>query len=797
MLCILMVVVISIPSSAISAKTTNKKLLKNTITYCDKMDKSDYTSKTWKTFQKELKDAKTVYNKKKSNDKAFVKEKENLEKAKANLMFVTSKDKGNPLLFRQLTTKQIVSEMGAGWNLGNTMDGHDSSWNPSETAWQSDVTTKALIKSVHDLGFNTIRIPVTWGTMINDKKDYAIDDTWISRVQDIVDYAISQDMYVIINIHHDGVGQEGGWLNSGAENIDSVYEKFEHTWRNIANRFKDYDEHLIFEDMNEVGYSDYFSDTAKVVNFNQIFVNVVRSTGSNNSQRWLSVPPRQTNIELASNSFYGFTMPKDTVKNRIFVSVHYYDNGLSFPENKTTTEYYAQSIPILAEDFKNMADTFTSKGIPVILGEYGAVNKNNSIDRALYYEGITKICQNYGIVACAWDSNGYDPTQSPDYAFGIIDRKNNKSIYPEVMSGIMRGTYLKSTSKKFADVVKNPVITKISGVTFSDTALSMTIGDSKIITTKLQPTKTNDILLWKTADPTVVTVSNGHVLARGIGTTTLTAFSQSGSFTENITVTVKAKSSSKPCTAIVADKDSYEVATGKYLYLNASCSPSDSDDYLTYKSSNESVATVSTIGKIVGISEGTADIIVVASNGITKTIKVTVTASTDPVVVDNNNLKLALNVYYNDSTHAYFKNENGKPVEITGNGQYTVTFNCDDDLTRSAVDVGVKSLSNIGAIYIKDYRVTESKLTQSGLASCDIMYNKITVDGVDLTITQTAPKSGIKNTGVFDTNDPINAYDGSCVKEVTTKSNVINFSGIKNPKKITITFTISNLVYKK
>ena len=112
------------------------------------------------------------------------------------------------LPYRVLTGEQLTQEMGMGWNLGNTMDGH-TGFTPNETLWQNVRTTKELMKAVHDLGFNTVRIPVTWGTMIDDENGYAIDEKWLGRVQDIVDYAIEQDMYVIVNIHHDGAEQSG------------------------------------------------------------------------------------------------------------------------------------------------------------------------------------------------------------------------------------------------------------------------------------------------------------------------------------------------------------------------------------------------------------------------------------------------------------------------------------------------------------------------------------------------------------------------------------------------------------
>ena len=153
-----------------------------------------------------------------------------------------STEEGNPLPFRVLSANEMIAEMGTGWNLGNTMDGH-SGHIPNETLWQDDKTTQALIDAVHDLGFNTVRIPITWGEMIED--DYSINDKWMSRVQDIVDYCIAQDMYVIINIHHDGADQSG-WLDISTKDVEKLYEKFAGVWNSIATRFKDYDEHLIF-----------------------------------------------------------------------------------------------------------------------------------------------------------------------------------------------------------------------------------------------------------------------------------------------------------------------------------------------------------------------------------------------------------------------------------------------------------------------------------------------------------------------------------------------------------------------
>ena len=162
-------------------------------------------------------------------------------------------------------------------------------------------------------------------------------------------------------------------------------------------------------------------------------------------------------------------------------------------------------------------------------------------------------------------------------------------------------------------------------------------------------------------------------------------------------------------------------------------------------------------------------------------------------------LLLALNVMYNDADSAYYGNEVGPVIEAKGDGQYTVTFDCATDLSDAAKSAGVRGLKYLTSIYIKDYAVTSGKLGASNLTACNIQYDKIVVDGVELTITSTEPKNGIKTSGIFDTNDPINSWDGSAVAEVDlvdADAHVINLTTSDNPQKIEVTFTLSGLTFK-
>ena len=159
-------------------------------------------------------------------------------------------------------------------------------------------------------------------------------------------------------------------------------------------------------------------------------------------------------------------------------------------------------------------------------------------------------------------------------------------------------------------------------------------------------------------------------------------------------------------------------------------------------------------------------------------------------------LRIALNVMYNDADGAYYGNEVGDYIEVTENGQYTLTFDCDTQLSDNAKRSGIRALKNLTSIYIKDQDVTNGVAGKSALVSCDIKYDKIVVDGTEFTITITEPKNAIKSSGIFDTNDPFNSWDGSAVAEVEAIDHVLNMTNLENPKKVEVTFTLSNLVFE-
>ena len=769
--------------------------LKMTIDYCDKMVSSKYTQTSWNAFQTALKTAKEKYNNPSLSAGDYTTARSALEEVKAKLVFVSSENPGNPVPFRTLTPEEIVSEMGAGWNLGNTMDGH-TGFTPGETTWQPYITTKAMIKSVHDLGINTVRIPVTWGTMIDEENGYKINEKWISRVQDIVDYCVSLDMYAIINIHHDGAEQDG-WLRVAADDIDSVYEEFEYVWRNIAERFKDYDEHLIFESMNEVtsgsnAADNVLFDNPIIMNMNQIFVNVVRSTGSNNSKRWLSVPGHYALPSAVTNKNYGFKLPEDTIADRLFVAAHIYagPTGFYMTENMTSDVCNFADCADMISKINALGTTWSSKGVPVIIGEFGCINKNNPVERAYYIEIFNRSCKNAGmLVPCYWDQGWFDRSETPaDYSFSIIDRENCGPIEKEVTDGLMRGIELTGEAK---NIVKNPTVTPITDITVDSDNIEMTLGENITVNAVSSPSSSNDVLLWASDDESVATVYRGKIRARGIGTTAVRVFSQSGSADRTITVNVAANENSGIET-ITLPENKLTLAVGQYEYLTPEFTKQNDADFVTYKSSDNNIATVSPTGKILGVSKGFAVISVTASSGITKAVSVSVS---DTVTKDY--INLAANVLYNDSAHKYYSNEVGESIRVTENGQYTLSFDIEKDLSSKGQAAGVTALKNLTAIYIKDSDVTNGDDTASPLTSCKIKYDKITVDGTEMTITRTEPKEAVNSSGIFDTGDPVNGYDGSAISEISTSGNICNFKTVTNPKKIEITFTLSDITFKE
>lgn len=364
--------------------------------------------------------------------------------------------------FEDLNQSQIVEAMGPGWNLGNQLESVTDNV-PEETNWGNPVITEKLIQSVKAAGFKSIRIPVSYFAKIDDDKDYTINSKWLDRVQEVVNYCIKNDLYAVINIHGDGYNTiDGGWLLCNGKNQTEIKKKYKKVWKQIAEKFKNYDEHLLFESMNEEfdgSYSEPNKEYYQNINdYNQIFVDTVRKTGDNNTKRWLIIPGWNTNIDYTAGD-YGFKLPTDQYRNksidkeeqRIMISVHYYSpwdfcggencvitqwgNEADDPSKTSTTcdETYMKN------QLNLMKTTFADKGYPVFIGEYGSINKTSYDSENEYYRAYfaRKLCQlsrKNGCIPMYWD-NGYNGV----HGFGLFDRTTCEITQPVIIDAIMEG----------------------------------------------------------------------------------------------------------------------------------------------------------------------------------------------------------------------------------------------------------------------------------------------------------------------------------------------------------------------
>lgn len=350
----------------------------------------------------------------------------------------------NGVMREGLTALEATRLMGNGINLGNTLEACDNNVGIKtntplsyETHWGQPKTTQAMIDGMKAAGFDTIRIPVAWMTNATHlyEGDYTIDADYMDRVEEVVCYARKAGMYVIINDHWDG-GWYGMFGSESAETRALAMEAYKGMWQQIAERFRDYSDYLIFESANEElgGRFDensplYCSDSvvtyltdderyALTNEINQTFVDVVRATGGNNAIRFLLIAGYSTDINQTCDD--RFQMPKDTVDSKLMVSVHYYDPwsycGASSAASATKWgkvsdyEYMDQQLAKMTK--------FTEAGYGVVIGEYGALPCSDGLkDNTLaYHTAFLDACTKYNLTNCLWDCSGLYKRVSQTFA---------------------------------------------------------------------------------------------------------------------------------------------------------------------------------------------------------------------------------------------------------------------------------------------------------------------------------------------------------------------------------------------
>ena len=369
----------------------------------------------------------------------------------------------------QVTAQQWNREVTAGWNLGNQfecsapgMDGESMAiGNPdgaikSETAWGNPVVTKKVIKAIKDAGFNAIRIPVRWQCHITNAQAMSIDKAWMARVKEVIDWCLANDLKVIINTHHDK------WLEGRPfdQYKEENCQKLALLWFNIASELAAYDYRVAFAGTNEVHVKDNWgkptAENLAVQNaYNQTFIDVVRATGGNNLKRHLIVQTYVCNPDFGINDG-DFIIPQDVEGNGndyMSVEFHYYNPweyagdckfyfwGDAYKQYGETPESNEKS---LTDFFDRVVNTWSSKGLGVIIGEWGVTDHVKGGQADLIHENMTYYCKTFvsearkrGFSVFVWDNNAFG---NGGEKFGIFDRERGMKVKADwILKGIMQG----------------------------------------------------------------------------------------------------------------------------------------------------------------------------------------------------------------------------------------------------------------------------------------------------------------------------------------------------------------------
>ncbi|MBO5380518.1 MAG: cellulase family glycosylhydrolase [Bacteroides sp.] len=358
----------------------------------------------------------------------------------------------------------LSRKLGLGWNLGNQMDAHANGV-ANETCWGNGLATQATFDKLAQVGVTTVRIPITWLGKVGAAPDYTIDEAWLNRVAELVGFAKKAGLNVVINIHHDGA-DSAHWLDikgaaTNEEKNQAVQAQVAAMWTQIAQKFKDEGDYLIFESFNEIhdggwGWGDNRKDGGKqyaVLNqWNQVFVDAVRAVGGENSMRYLAVPGYCTNPDLTIEQLQ---LPDDSANNRLIVAVHFYDPyeytlNAKFSEwghtGKDKESWGDESN--VTNIFGKLKTAFVDKNIPVYIGEMGCVHRSNERAEAFrkyYLEYVCKAAIDHGMAPIYWDNGSADSGRE---CSGLINHANGNFLNngEEVFEVMTRAVFTQTAS---------------------------------------------------------------------------------------------------------------------------------------------------------------------------------------------------------------------------------------------------------------------------------------------------------------------------------------------------------------
>ena len=308
---------------------------------------------------------------------------------------------------------EIISEMKAGWNLGNSLESEKK-----ETYWGNPKTTQKMIDSIINRGFSTIRIPIRWDDNYIDKSKYIISKQFLDRVEEVVKYSYkygeSKKVYTIINVHHNKLQQLFNY-----ENKERIKNELSIIWKQISERFKKYNQYLIFEIINEPrDGNDWNGNKLKYDVVNEVILKslqVIRQSGENNNNRLIMLTP------YAASKYGALNLPKDD--KMIAVSIHAYIPSIF--TNKERPNFTNEDFKYIENYFESVKVNFINKNIPVFIGEFGCKNNNNINERVKYVSAYSSICHKYNIPIIWWDNGRKDE-------YGIFDRKVSRFYFDNI-----------------------------------------------------------------------------------------------------------------------------------------------------------------------------------------------------------------------------------------------------------------------------------------------------------------------------------------------------------------------------
>ena len=600
-------------------------------------------------------------------------------------------------------TAAILTDMGLGWNLGNSLDATGTGLN-SETYWGNPKTTQELIDAVKAQGFNTVRVPVSWAKHTTGD-NYTIDKQWLARVKEVVDYCYNDNMYVILNIHHDNnssSNKNGKGYYPSSSSYTNAENFVSNIWSQVADYFKDYDYHLIFETLNEprligTGSEWWFNkrnpgsevnDAISTINkLNQKAVDVIRASGSNNTNRLIMCPGYDASIDGATVSSYKLPTDISGNKNRIAVAIHAY-SPYNFAMNvgSGSTSTYSTSIK---NELKSLFDTiktnFTDKGIPVVMGEFSTTDKNNTAERVKWAKDYTSQAKALNIPCMLWDNNAFAQYKNGKIVLnseyhGYINRKDNT---------------VSSPAKEVIEALMIPYAKPTLNISVSS-SLSLTYGETK----KLSATATisGASLSYKSNSDICSVDASGNVTALKAGTGTITITASAEGFddvTKTVNVTVSKKSISGASVQLSfssANYTGFAIMPSATLTLGGKILSAETDYTTSVKNNvNAGTATIafSGIGNYTGSISKTFTIV---GTDIAKTV---ITVAKETYVYSGSAYKPAVTVQYDgktltegtDYSVSYSSNTNAGTAKVTITGKCGFTGTYSESFTIAPKDI--------------------------------------------------------------------------------------------------------------